>query len=172
MLCFGSLWLAGVQFGWVSKRHWLEIRGQKGECWVDSSLFALCLGAVSLSCIHPWPQPQEDSSSVWAVVTQGCWSLLHCYWSLGSPSLVNPASFSISTLWKVKVKSLSHVRLLATPWTVAYKAPLSMGFFRQEYWSGLPFPSPGDLPNPGIDPGSPALQADALPSEPSGKAAR
>ena len=55
---------------------------------------------------------------------------------------------------------------------MAYKAPLSMGFFRQEYWSGLPFPSPGDLPNPGIDPGSPALQADALPSEPSGKAAR
>ena len=44
----------------------------------------------------------------------------------------------------MKVKSLSHVRLLATPWTVAYKAPLSMGFFRQDYWSGLPFPSPGE----------------------------
>ena len=51
---------------------------------------------------------------------------------------------------------------LATPWTVAHQAPLSMGFSRQEYWSGLPFPSPGDLPNPGIEPGSPALQADAL----------
>ena len=47
----------------------------------------------------------------------------------------------------------------------AYEAPPSMGFSRQEYWSGLPFPSPGDLPNPGIEPGSPALQADALPSE-------
>ena len=57
----------------------------------------------------------------------------------------------------------------ATPWTVAYQAPLSMEFSRQEYWSGLPFPSPGDLPNPGIEPGSPALQADALPSEPTGK---
>ena len=66
---------------------------------------------------------------------------------------------------KVKVKLLSRVRLFATPWTVAYQASLSMGFSRQEYWSGLPFPSPGDLPDPGIKPRSPALQA-ALPSEP------
>ena len=64
---------------------------------------------------------------------------------------------------------LSCVQLLATPWTVAYQAPWSMGFSRQGYWSGLPFPSPGDLPNPGIIPGSPALQTDALPSEPLGK---
>ena len=54
---------------------------------------------------------------------------------------------------------------LATPWTIAHQAPLSMGFSRQEYWSGLPFPSPGDLPNPGIEPRSPALQADSLPTE-------
>ena len=67
----------------------------------------------------------------------------------------------------MKAKSLSRVRLFSTPWTVAYQAPWSMGFSRQEYWSGLPFPSPGDLPNPGIEPGSPALQTDALPSEPS-----
>ena len=64
------------------------------------------------------------------------------------------------------VKSLSHVRLCVTPWTVAYQAHPSMGFSRQEYWSGLPFPSPGDLPHPGIEPGSPALQADTLTSEP------
>ena len=64
-----------------------------------------------------------------------------------------------------EVKSLSRVRLFATPWTVAYKAPLSMGFSRQEYWSGLPFPSPGDLPDPGIEPGSPAFQAYSLTSE-------
>ena len=57
----------------------------------------------------------------------------------------------------------------ATPWTVAHQAPLSMGFPRQEYWSGFPFPSPGDLPNPEIKPGSPALQADSLPTEPPGK---
>ena len=68
-----------------------------------------------------------------------------------------------------EVKSLSHIRLFATPWTVAYQAPLFMGFSRQEYWSGLPFPSPGDLPDPGIEPGSPALQADTLLSEPPGK---
>ena len=54
----------------------------------------------------------------------------------------------------------------ATPWTVAYQAPPSMGFSRQEYWSGLPFPSPGYLPDPGIEPGSPTFQADALTSEP------
>ena len=63
-----------------------------------------------------------------------------------------------------EVKSLSRVRLFATPWTVARQAALSMGFSRQEYWSGLPFPSPRDLPDPGIEPGSPAL-----PSEPQGK---
>ena len=64
------------------------------------------------------------------------------------------------------MKSLSRVRLFVTPRTVAYQAPPSMGFSRQECWSGLPFPSPGDLPDPGIEPGSPALRADALLSEP------
>ena len=66
----------------------------------------------------------------------------------------------------MKVKSLSRVRLFATPRTVAYQAPLSMGLSRQKCWSGLPLPSPGDLPDPGIEPGSPA---DALLSEPPGK---
>ena len=60
-------------------------------------------------------------------------------------------------------QSLSRVQLFVTPWTVAHQAPLSMGFFRQEYWTGLSFPSPGDLPNPGSEPASPALQADSLP---------
>jgi len=69
----------------------------------------------------------------------------------------------------VCVKSLSHVRLFATLWTVAHQAPPSMRFSKQEYWSGLPFPSPGDLPNLGIEPTSPALQVDSLPSEPPGK---
>ena len=58
---------------------------------------------------------------------------------------------------------------LVSPWTVAHQVPLSMGFSRKEYWSGLPFPSPGDRPDPGIEPQSPTLQADALPSEPPGK---
>jgi len=69
----------------------------------------------------------------------------------------------------VKVKSLRRVPLFATPWTVAYQAPLSMWFSRQESWSGLPFPSPGDPPDAEIEPGSPILQADALLSEPPGK---
>ena len=65
-------------------------------------------------------------------------------------------------------ESVSHsvVSDSANPWTVAHQAPLSIEFSRQEYWSGLPFPPPGDRPNPGIEFESPALQADSLPSEP------
>ena len=72
-------------------------------------------------------------------------------------------------MFSQSVKLLSCVQLFAIPWTVAYQALPSMEFFRQEYWSGLPFPSPGDLPNLGIEPKSPTLQADALPSELQGK---
>ena len=71
--------------------------------------------------------------------------------------------------FKSEVKFLSRVQLFGTPWIVAYQAPLSMEFSRQEYSSGVPFPSPGDLPDPRIEPRSPALQAEALPSEPPGK---
>ena len=63
----------------------------------------------------------------------------------------------------------NHVRLFATPWTVAHKAPLPMGFPRQEYWSGLSFPSLGDLPDPGIKPTSPALGGGFFTAEPPGK---
>ena len=87
-------------------------------------------------------------------------SLCFLHWQADSLPLVAPE--------KVKVKSLSHVQLFVTPWTVAHQASPSMGFSRQECWSGLPFPSPGDLPYPGIEPRSPALKADALPSEPPG----
>ena len=70
------------------------------------------------------------------------------------------------------MKSLNRVRLFATPWTVAYQAPPSMGFSRQECWSGLPFPSPGDLPYPGIEPefpAAPALAGGFFTTEPLGK---
>ena len=67
------------------------------------------------------------------------------------------------------VQSLSHVRLFATPWTRAHQAPLSMGFSKQEYWSGLPFPSPRDLPDPGIKSASPALAGGFFTTEPPGK---
>ena len=72
-------------------------------------------------------------------------------------------------IYVYEVKWLSRVRLFATLWTVAHQGPPSMGFSRQEYWSELPFPSPGDLPDPWIKLSSPTLQADALTSEPPGK---
>ena len=74
--------------------------------------------------------------------------------------------FKIQLVYSLVAKS--HPTLV-TPWTVACQAPLSIRFFRQEYWSGLPFPSPGDLPDTGIKPGSPELQADSLLSELQGK---
>ena len=72
----------------------------------------------------------------------------------------------MSNLVKVKVKVLSHVPLFVTPWIVVHQAPLSMEFSRQGYWNGLPFPFPGDLPNPGIESRSPTLRVGSLPSEP------
>ena len=118
-------------------------------------------------------QPHSlDGQSVWCErrgikfnATQS-W-VWHQRWPIfpGDPSLL-PHLYTWVSEW---VKSLSRVWLFATPWTVAHQAPPSMGFSRQEYWSGLPFPSPGDLPDPGIEPRSPALQADALTSEPPGK---
>ena len=69
-------------------------------------------------------------------------------------------------LWvSASAQWLSHAQLFVTPWTVAHEAPISIEFSRQEYWSELPFSSPGDLPDPGIEPGSSVLQADTLPSE-------
>ena len=91
------------------------------------------------------------------------------------PHAVYPRSAAARPLvpmMSVSVKSLSHVRLFVTPRTAAYQAPPSMGFSRQEYWSGLPFCSPGDLPDPGIEPRSPTFQADALTSEPAGRCCR
>ena len=79
------------------------------------------------------------------------------------------ADIIITEISEVKFAQSFPHGLFATLWTVAHQAPLYMGFSKQEYWSGLPFPSPGDLPDPGIEPRSPALQADALTSEPPGK---
>ena len=110
--------------------------------------------AISLPTGSTWPRNQIQDSYT---------GLSHQRMGLGQVW-----DFKLDT-WKVKVKSLSHVWLFVTSWTVAHQAPPSMGFSRQEYWSGLPFPSPGDLPDPGIEPRSPTLQADALTSEPPGK---
>ena len=80
-----------------------------------------------------------------------------------------PVAKTLHSQCSEPVKLLSRVWFVTPPWTVVYQAPPSIEFSRQEYWSGLPFPSPGDLPDPGIKPRSPTLQADALPSEPPGK---
>ena len=118
---------------------------------------------------------------------QEYWSEVPCYspGDLPDPgikltSLVSPALagrfLTTSATWEAlylsSVQSLSRVRLFVTAWTVASQAPLSMAFSRQEYWRGLPLPPPGDLPDPGIEPRSPALQADSLLSESSGKLCR
>ena len=133
----------------------------------------VCL-SFSLSILIPW-------SAEAGCVTQGILaslllSLTHHrlqttrFWSIKGPT-IPIISFSLDKEAKSGsvIKSLSHVWLFVTPWTVARQAPLSMEFFRQEYLSGLLFPSPGGLPDPGIKPWSPALQADSLPSEPPGK---
>ena len=99
---------------------------------------------------------------------------MECYLAIkeGNPAICCDMDWTLAVLCKVKqakVKLLSCVRLFATPGTIACQAPLSMRFSKQEYWRGLPFPSPGDLLNPGIKPRSPALQADSFPAEPPGK---
>ena len=99
------------------------------------------------------------------LVTQSC------------PTLCNPPGSSVHGISQARileiesesVSSSVRIGLFVTPWTVACQAPLSMGFSKQEYWSELPFPFPGDLPDPGIEPASPALQVDSLPSGPPGK---
>ena len=105
------------------------------------------------------------------------WSI--SYWvkvAQSRPTVCDPREYTVHGIlqarilqWvKVKVKSPSCVWLIVTPWTVACQAPLSLGFSRQEYWSGLPCASPGHLLDSGIEAGSLTLQADSLPSEPPG----
>ena len=110
------------------------------------------------SCGHRTGKDQSSSQFPKRVVLKNVLTIRQLH---SSPMLVKKE--------RKKVKSLSRVWLFATPWTGAYQAPPSMGFSRQEYWSGFPFPSPRDLSDPGIKPRSPTLQADALTSEPSGK---
>ena len=119
------------------------------------------------SVVHQDPLSMEFSR-------QEHWNVLPCPPPGDLPDPGIRPSYSLSPalanmFFTTEVKSLSHVWLFANPWTVAYQAPQSLEFSRQEYWSGLPFSSPGDLPNPGIEPGSLELQVDALPSEPPGK---
>ena len=110
---------------------------------------------MAAECLLPWPQvsgtssPPKGTQCVQREHTCQTWSAL-AFWERRR---ICHECLGVGIHVKVKVKLLSRVRLFATPWTVAYQAPPFMGFSRQECWSGLPFPSPGDLPNPGIEPG-------------------
>ena len=103
-------------------------------------------------------------NSHWLILTQGN---LGAY--IKEAFLQEEFVFVFGKIQWILPVNFSHVWLFATPWTLAHQAPLSLEFSRQEYWSGLPFPSPEDLPDPGIEPGAPVLQVDSLPSEPLGK---
>ena len=119
---------------------------------------ALTPTARSVCVLRPFYRPH----SILCLGKQPCFPVSFTYFSQCPPDL--PESRACHCLFRCQVMSDSFV----TPWTVAHQAPLSMGFSRQEYWSGMPFSPPGDLLDPGIKPTSPALQVDSLPSEPPG----
>ena len=127
------------------------------DCSLPGSYFhrilqARILEGVAISYFRG-SSPARDRTHFSWVSYIGRWMLYHC-------APVNPTKSTedVITGWVSEwVKSLGCVRLFATPWTGAYQPPPSMGFSRQKCWSGLLFPSPGDLPDPGIEPGSPAL---------------
>ena len=127
------------------------------------------ISALSLDCFctGPFPTVWVVSFTIFPLEVEV--SLLHYFKNIIIFHIECIKAF-IYTFTSFKYHNLlTHVQLFAIPWTAACQAPLSMEFFRQEYWSGLPFPSPGDLPHPGIESRSPVLQADSLPSEPPGK---
>ena len=145
----------------ANKGYWISVK----QCGRYFHKYYLILNLINicskkLSCYDPHHFREEKTKFQWL-------STLPKVTPFGS--LRHKFRFSRSREDLVKVKFLSCVWLFAAPWTIVYQACLSMGFSRQGYWSGLPFPSPGDLPNPGIEPRSPTLQADALPSEPPGR---
>ena len=157
----GSERFPGEEIGYQSSilgfLWWLPPAMQK--TWVQSLGWEDPLeeGMTTPSSILAWRIP-KDRRAPWASVygVAESWT-----WPRDRRAGIIPDCISLAecwgSLWWKKVKSLSRVQLFMTPWTVAYQAPPSMGFSRQEYWSGLPFPSPGDLPNPGIELGSPTL---------------
>ena len=124
---------------------------------LERMLPALSHPLMTVTTVLNWRQWIFGNPSIESTLSLRLQSVhMHCRVSARHHIWLEPGR-QIPNHAKVKVKLLSCVRLFATPWTVAYHAPLSVGFSRQEYRSGLPLPSPGDLPDPGIEPGSPAL---------------
>ena len=172
MLC-GSLDARGV---WGRMDTWMYMA--ESLCCPPETITTLLIGYVKWKSLHrvwlfatPWiTQPLEFSRpEYWSGLPfPSLGDLPNPGIELRSPALQADSLPAGPRGWS-EVKSLSRVRLFATLWTVAYQAPPSTGFSRQEYWSGLLFPSPGDLLYPGIEPGFPALEADALISETTGK---
>ena len=124
--------------------------------------------AGDTSSVLGWEDPREEGMATHSSIL--AWRISWTeepgrLWSIGSQTV----GHDWSNLACVVVQLFSHVWLFVTPWIVAQWLICPWGFSRQEYWSGLPCPPPGDLPNPGIEPRSPALQVDSLPSEPPGK---
>ena len=125
----------------------------------------------SLACCSPWGLKELDTLerlNRTEVISRLNYLMFLSYISLSNQEATFCLHFQVKislTNVVVVVQSLKLCPTLANPWTVASQAPLSMRFSRQEYWSGLPFPSPGDLPNPETKPWSPAVQADSLQTE-------
>ena len=145
-------------------------------CWLElsrsESKGGFLAGGSILSWVLPWENHQgsEDpltcrDPGLLRLLGAGCWGSLltsrsgppQTSWRQLPPFPPTRNRWATPWLERKKVQLFSRVRFFVTLWTVAYQAPLSMEFSRQEYWSGLPFPSPGDHPDPGIEPGSPAL---------------
>ena len=136
-----------------AKDHFLLI-------FFSKSIFIVCLISVYLSL-----------SETYKAITWVFPGLLFIFymWIYGQPKPIQVQKGGMFLLIKCESQLHSHVQLFVIPYTIARQAPLSLELFRQEYWSRLPFPFPGDLPDPGIKTQFPALQADSLPTEPLGK---
>ena len=143
---------------WISQMRilqWIVISCSRGSSWTRDQTFIFCM--CLLHCRQTLYPLSNQGSPVFTKTT----FFFICF-LVAFPQFIIPKAQTLFPLLKrYKVKLLSRVWLFTTPWTVAYQAPPSMGFSRQEYWSGLSFPSPGDLPDPGIKPRSPAFQAKA-----------
>ena len=140
--------------GWTFSNHGAQI-SKAFDLNVPRGSLVSCSQSAGLLHLRSWTITEWEKSSVW--LEEGISTLFFSTltWELRKQRRQAAAQIPCLLYYACVLIRFSHVQLFATPWTVARQAPLYMGFSRQEYWSGLPFPSPVDLPNPGIEPGSP-----------------